>query len=151
MTRSIVRLSVAAALGLGLMATAACSDRDDDVVQAPAAGVAPEPVSEVRADTAMTSAAIGFGMTRDQLEDADLISSTRTDLGDVETLVLDAAGTLTHVVVDLEGPGGDVAIPVADLRSLAQDNGAMVDLTTDLTAAQLSALPAWTPETPAAR
>lgn len=152
MTHSFARLSLVAALALGLTGVAACSDRDDDVVQAPAPGAAPEPVSETRADTATTAAAIGFGMTREQLEDADLLSSTNTDLGDVETLVLDAAGTLTHVVVELEGPGDKkIAIPVADLSSVALNNAASVDLSTRLTAAQLSAMPAWTPETPAVR
>lgn len=152
MKHSIVRLSVVAALAMGLTATAACSDREDDVVQAPAPGAAPEPVSETRADVATTAAAIGFGMTRDQLEDADLLSSTNTDLGDVETLVLDAAGTLTHVVVELEGPGDrNVAIAVADLSSVAQNNAASVDLSTNLTAAQLAAMPEWTPGTTPAR
>jgi hypothetical protein len=130
MTHSFARLSLVAALALGLTGVAACSDRDDDVVQAPAPGAAPEPVSETRADTA----------------------TTNTDLGDVETLVLDAAGTLTHVVVELEGPGDKkIAIPVADLSSVALNNATSVDLSTRLTAAQLSAMPAWTPETPAVR
>jgi hypothetical protein len=145
MNRSI-RLTAAAALVLGLAPMAACSDREDDVVQAPAPGAAPEPVSETRADAATASAALAFGMTREQLEDADLLSSTNTDLGDVETLVLDPAGQLTHVVVELEGPGDrKVAVPLADLSSVALNNAASVDLTTRLTAAELSALPQWSP------
>lgn len=137
------RLTSLAAV-LCLVGAAACSDRNDDVVQAPAPNAAPQPVSETRADAATTSAALAFGMTREQLEDADLLSEANTDLGDVETLVLDAQGRLTHIVVDLEGPGDlEVVVPVGDLSSV--DRNGEKDLTTQLTLAQLQALPAWTP------
>lgn len=129
---------------LCLVGAAACSDRDDDVVQAPAPNAASEPVSETRADAATTSAALAFGMTREQLEDADLLSADNTDLGDVETLVLNAQRRLTHIVIDLEGPGDlEVLAPVGDLSSI--DRNGEKDLTTQLTLAQLQALPAWTP------
>lgn len=141
-------LSAAALLVLG---AAACSDREDDVVQAPAPGAAPVPVEETRADVAASSAAFAYGMTRDQLEDADVLSRQNTDLGDVETLVLGPQGDLTHVVVELEGAGDvQVVVPRDQLTSIAQDNGRSIDLVTDLTAAQLRALPPYTPG-PAAR
>ena len=84
--------------------------------------------------------------TGQELEDADLLSAQgNTDLGDVETLVLDANGALTSIVVELEGPGDPkVVVPVAQISSVDQ-NGEK-DLTTTLTAAQLQALPAWTPQ-----
>lgn len=133
---------LAAVLSLGLVA--ACSDREDDVVQQPAPNAAPEPVSETRADAATTSVAVAFGMTRDQLEDADLVSTDNTDLGDVETLVLDPQGRLTHVVVELEGPGDlKVLVPAGDLSSV--ERAGERNLSTNLTLAQLQALPAWTP------
>ena len=85
-------------------------------------------------------------MSRQQLEDADLLSAANTDLGDVESLVLDASGKLTHVVIELEGPGDvKVQVPVDQVRGLARNNSADKDLTTDLTAQQLAALPRWTP------
>ncbi|WP_425984921.1 hypothetical protein [Brevundimonas sp. TWP1-2-1b1] len=125
-------------------AVAACSDRDDDVVQAPAPGAAPVALPDQQADTAATNAALAFNMTRDQLEDADLYSRADVDLGDVETLVLDASGALTHLVIELEGPGDmKVQVPVADVAPL--DRNGDRDLVTDLTAGQLQALPAWTP------
>ena len=140
MLRSLLLVSVAG------LAMAACSDREDDVVQQAAPGAAPQPVSETRADVAQTTAALAFGMTREQLEDADLIGTDGTDLGDVETLVLDPAGALTHVVVELNGPGSpEVQVPVAQVRGLARNNNAEKDLTTDLTVPQLQALPAWKP------
>lgn len=146
MLRKTLMISLAAS---GLLAAAACSDNtDDDVVQPPAPGAAAEPVTEQRAETAQASAALAFGMTRQQLEDADLMSSEMTDLGDVDTLVLDAGGQLTHVVVELEGPGDrKVAVPIADVSSVARGNGEIKDLSTRLTAAQLAAMPQWTPET----
>jgi len=125
-------------------AVVACSDLDDDVVQAPAPGAAPVALPDNQADAAATNAALAFGMTRDQLEDADLYSRANVDLGDVETLVLDAGGALTHLVVELEGPGDmKVLVPVGDVGPI--DRNGDKDLATDLTPGQLQALPAWTP------
>lgn len=125
-------------------AVAACSDHDDDVVQAPAPGAAPVALPDQQADTAASNAALAFNMTRDQLEDADLYSRADVDLGDVETLVLDASGALTHLVIELEGPGVmKVRVPVADVAPI--DRNGDRDLVTDLTAGQLQALPAWAP------
>lgn len=137
-------ISIAAGVALGMAGLVACSDRGDEVVQPPAPGAAPEAVTETRADTAMTGAAVAFGMTRQELEDADVLSTDNTDLGDVETLVLDAAGALTGVVVELEGPGDPkVVVPVDQLTSTTSVDGSK-DLATTLSAAQLQALPAWT-------
>lgn len=121
----------------------ACSDRDDDVVQAPAPGAAPVALPDRQADAAASNAALAFNMTRDQLEDADLYSRANVDLGDVETLVLDASGALTHLVVELNGPGDiKVQVPIADVFPV--DRNGDRDLVTDLTPGQLQALPAWT-------
>ncbi len=143
----MTRLSLAAVSLLALGA-AACSDRQDDVAMTPEPGAAPVAVSEQTAEAATGAAALAFGMTREQLEDADLMSLNNTDLGDVETLVLDANGTLTHVVVELEGPGDlKKVVPLANLGVGEQVDGSSKDLTTDLTAAQLTALPDWSPPT----
>lgn len=135
------------AASVAVLMLAACGDnRTDDVVQAPAPGAQPAEVTETRAEAATADAALAFGMSRQQLEDADLLSAANTDLGDVESLVLDASGKLTHVVIELEGPGDvKVQVPVDQVRGLARNNGADKDLTTDLTAQQLAALPRWTP------
>jgi len=137
------------AASAAVLMLAACGDnRTDDVVQAPAPGAQPQQVTETRADAATANAALAFGMSRQQLEDADLLSAANTDLGDVESLVLDASGKLTHVVIELEGPGDvKVQVPVDQVRGLARNNSADKDLTTDLTAQQLAALPRWTPPT----
>jgi hypothetical protein len=58
--------------------------------------------------------------------------------------VLDASGALTHLVVELNGPGDmKVLVPVADVAPI--DRNGDRDLVTDLTPGQLQALPAWTP------
>ena len=139
MTRLMLTACSVAVLGL-----AACGNNtDDDVVQPPAPGAAPAPVSETRAETAQTAAAVALGMSREELEDADVISSDNTDLGDVETLVLNAGGQVESIVVELEGPGDrHVVVPIGQLTSLTR--GDDKDLTTTLTAAELAALPAWT-------
>lgn len=142
------RFAITAVAALGAMSLAACSDSTDDVVQPPAPGAAPAPVTEQAADTATARAAIAFGMSREQLEDADLHAADNTDLGDVETLVLDAGGQLTHLIVELEGPGDvKVSVPVGDVRAapIPANGSDDRDLATDLTAAQLAALPRWTP------
>jgi hypothetical protein len=143
----MIRTALLSAAAVSLLAVAACSDNTtDDVVQAPAPGAAPAPVTETRAQTAQTTAALAFGMTRKELEDADLVSANFTDLGDIETLVLDASGALTQVVVELEGPGDrKVALPIADISPIAHASGTEKNLTTTLSAAQLAALPEWTP------
>ena len=141
MTRSLI-----AALGLLTLAAAACSDREEEVARVPAPGAAPVAVEGAAADTATGIVALAFGMTRQELEDADLLSEENTDLGDVETLVLDANGTLTHVVVELEGPRDlHKVVPLANLGVGEQTDGSSKDLITDLSAAELEALPDWTP------
>lgn len=141
MTRSTL-----AALGLLALAAAACSDREEDVAIAPSPGAEPVAASEQVADAATGAAALALGMTREELESADLMSLENTDLGNVETLVLDANGTLTHVVIELEGPADlHKIVPLANLGVGEQVDGSSKDLTTDLTAAQLEALPDWTP------
>jgi hypothetical protein len=133
-----IRLIAPAAM---ILALGACTEREDDVVDATGA-----PTTEAVAETAQTEAAVAFGMTRRQLEDADIVAADGTDLGDVETLILDAAGVPTQVVIDLEGLDRDVALALTDLRPApAGANGQVEDLTVDMTAAQLAALPAWVP------
>ena len=141
----MTRLTLAA-LGLLALGAAACSEREPDVAIAPAPGAEPVAAPEAVAEIATGATALALGMTREELENAKLMSLNNTLLGDVETLVLDADGALTHVVVELEGPGGlHKTVPLVNLGVGEQVDGSSKDLTTDLTAAQLTALPDWTP------
>ncbi|WP_396593730.1 hypothetical protein [Brevundimonas sp. R86498] len=138
----MTRLFLIPALSLGLIG-AACSDAPD-AVEATSPGAAPAEVSDNRAMTAATSAALALGMTREQLEDADLLSPAPgfADLGDVETLVLDGTGQVTGLVIDLEGSDVDVVLPIEQVTSVRREND--VDLVTPLGQAQLQAMPAYT-------
>lgn len=131
------------ALSLALLGLAACGDNETAAVEA-TPNAAPTEVSETRADTAASAAALALGLSRAQLEDADLVGPApdHTDFGDVEILVLDASGQVTGLVIDLEGMDKDVVVPIADVTSLRR--GAEIDLTTAMTQAQLQALPAYT-------
>ncbi len=136
------RLFLLPALSLSLLGAAACSSPEPDAVEA-APNAEPTPVSETAARTAATTVALALGLTRADLEDADLVSPAPdfTDLGDVETLVLDPAGQVTGLVIDLEGIDKDVVVPIDGLTSVRRENE--VDLTTTMTQPQLQALPAY--------
>ena len=140
------RLAILTALAAGSLSLAACGDnRTDDVVQAPVEGATPTDMPIAQAETAQSEAAMALGMTRDQLEDADLVSASGTKLGDVDALVVDARGQMTHLVVELEGPGDKkVQVPADKVRAHTPTTGGDRDLATDLTAAELAALPVWT-------
>lgn len=137
------RLFLLPVLSLSLLGAAACSSPEPDAVEA-APGAEPVAVTDTRADTAATQTALALGQTRSELEDADLVAPEPafTDLGDVETLVLDASGQVTGLVIDLEGVDKDVVVPIDAVTSLRR--GTEVDLSTTMTAAQLQALPAYT-------
>ncbi len=137
------RLFLLPVLSLSMIGLAACGDSDPDAVQATTGGETVA-VSDTRAETAATQTALALGLTRAELEDADLLTPapTFTDLGDVETLVLDASGQVTGLVIDLEGVDKDVVVPIGSVTSLRR--GDEVDLTTTMTAAELQAMPAYT-------
>lgn len=133
-----------AAAAVALLGVAACSDRDNDVVQAPEGMTPTEQTTEpVSRDVAANVTALG--MTRDELEDADLLSPDRTDLGDVEAIIVDASGAVTGFAIDLEGSDRDVVIAL-DQVTAVERNGDK-DLQTALTAQQLAALPVWDRDT----
>ena len=134
---------IIAALSLSLLGVAACSDGDSDAVEV-TPGAAPAEVSDNRAAPAATTTALALGMTRDELEDADLVSPGPdfTLLGDVESLVLNASGQVTGLVIDLAGLDMDVVVPIGDVSSVRRQDD--VDVTTSMTQTQLQSLPPFT-------
>ncbi|WP_312127723.1 PRC-barrel domain-containing protein [Brevundimonas sp.] len=129
--------------GTAAFALAACGDnRTDDVVQAPAEGGAAQPVTEQQADTATAETALALGMTRKALEDADLVSGAGVQLGEVESLLMDAQGKVTHLIVEVEGQNDvKVQVPIDKVTAYTAPNSTDQDLKTDLTPAELVALP----------
>ena len=57
------------------MFVAGCDSRNDDVVQAPAIGATPAALLDVQVQTAQTTAALAFGLTREEVEDADVLAA----------------------------------------------------------------------------
>lgn len=134
-------MAVAALLGM-----AACGDnKTDDVVKAAAAGGVAQPVSEETAKAVETQTALALGLTRKELEDADIVSSAGVDLGDVESLVIDSRSAVTHLVVEVDGPEDvKVLLPIDKVAVHLQPNGDR-DLKTDMTVTELLALPKYAP------
>lgn len=141
-----MRLIPSLIAGAALMAVGACGDNTtDDVVQAPAAGGVAQPVSEETAKAVETQTALALGLTRNELEAADIVSSAGVDLGDVESLVIDARNTVTHLVVEVDGPEDvKVLLPIEKVAVHVQGNGDK-DLKTDMTVTELLALPKYAP------
>ena len=103
---------------------------------------------EAQADVATAvagTAVAALGLTEAQLLDADLVAPDGTDLGDVELVQRDAAGAVEGFVVEVEGSDPDryVSVPLAGLTTRV--SGDDTDLQTSRTAADVAALPAFTP------
>ena len=141
-----MRLIATLLAGASLLAVAACGDnKTDDVVQTPASGGAAQPVSEHKADQVTAEAALALGMTRKELEDADLVTPTGADLGDVDSLVLDAAGKVTHLVVEINNTDDvKVLLPLDRVSAHTQPDGGK-DLKTSMTTTELLSLPKYVP------
>lgn len=82
-----------------------------------------------------------LGMTEAQLLEANLVTPSGDDLGDVEQIRRDASGAVEALVVELDDTDPDrwVAVPISGLS--ARRDGDDVDVQTSMTAADLAALP----------
>lgn len=81
-----------------------------------------------------------FNLTVDQLDDLDVFTATGERIGEVEEVLMDGAGRAIAVSVELGGVlGGDEEriVPLDRLRLEGQR------LVTDLTRAQVEAMPHW--------
>lgn len=119
---------------------AACSQPASTPEARPDAASAPAPN-----DTPDTPhGAMALGLTTMQLEDADLVSPTGVDLGDVERVDVDGAGRITGLIIAPSGEGQRwVRLSLEGLTARA--DGDDHDVVADLTLEQLKAMPAWTP------
>lgn len=83
-----------------------------------------------------------------QIEDADVIDSANKKAGEVEHVILDAAGKPTAVIIEIDrvGPDKKVSVALADV-SVAPEPGDADDyiVRTKLTKEQLANLPEWKP------
>ncbi len=83
-----------------------------------------------------------------QIEDADVIDSANRKAGEVEHVILDAAGKPTAVIIEIDrvGPDKKVSVALTDV-SVALEPGDPNDylVRTKLTKDQLANLPEWKP------
>lgn len=98
------------------LALAACGDNDR--AEAPASGSAPAPAQGATA----AEPVLALGLTRRQLEDAELLDATGAEIGEVERVVTDASGAVTGLLVEIEDTTPDryVTIPLDGLTVVTQ-------------------------------
>ena len=135
MKRTAFALAPLAALALGACESEAerQADMTEDRIEQQAEQSAAEAGDEIAA----------MGLTERQLLDADLVSADGTELGDVEQVRRDAAGTVTGLLVEIEDSEPDryVEVPLDGLT--VTDGGVLseANLQTDMTAQDLAAMP----------
>lgn len=138
-------------LSVLLLAGLSACGGDDSAEQVPAGteiadnGVAvapPATMTDNRVAPTATGAGTAFGLTGDQLDDADLVNATGARLGEVETVETDAQGNANALIVEIEGVSPDrrVRLPLTGLTAVA--NGDDWNLRSpDLTRERLVAMP----------
>lgn len=122
------------------IALSACGDSQSTAT--PAAGTtAPAPAPVATQTTNMTQPILALGLTRDQLEDAELLDATGAEIGEVERVVTDPSGAVTGLLVEIEDttPDRHVTIPLDGLTVVA--HGDDHDLRSTHTRAALIAMP----------
>jgi hypothetical protein len=87
------------------------------------------------------SAVAALGLSEAQLLDADLVTASGADLGDIEQVRRGADGAVNGLLIEIENSNPDryVVIPLDGLTTRPDGND--IDVQTTMTAAELSALP----------
>ena len=90
---------------------------------------------------------VALGLTRLQIEDADLLDLQGRELGEVERLVVDDGGKVTHLIVEIDQkdpkPDHIVQIPLTGLAAVPdRDDRGEFNIQTRQGVAELLALPA---------
>ncbi|WP_228242295.1 hypothetical protein [Porphyrobacter sp. GA68] len=117
---------------------AACGSEQSTAGQT--AGASPVP-GVAGAPAASADAQVALGLTERQLLDADLVDANGNDIGDVEGVIRDASGTVTHLLVEVEDSSPDRYVHVSLEGLSAFDNRGDRDIRTSMTRDQLMALP----------
>lgn len=87
-----------------------------------------------------------LGITREQLEDADLVDARGREIGEVEGLVVDANGTITGVILEIDQrdpkPDRRVQVPITELKAVPErGEPGDFNIQTQMSREQLLALP----------
>lgn len=139
-------MKTALIVAAGALALAACGTNEDqarvaaDAPAGSAAGGTQPPAAGTASDAAGPGTALG--LTTAQLVDADLKDMNGRDLGDVEGVVQDGSGAITHLLVEIDDTSPDryVHVPVEGLSAVR--DGDDWDVQGNLTREQLLAMPA---------
>jgi hypothetical protein len=137
-----------ALIPVGLLAAlAACSEEAPQVpagteIAANGAATVPPPQPTPAVLPTATGPGTAFGLSTNQLEDAELVDTSGAELGEVEWVENDPQGNVTGVIVELDGTKPDrlVRVPIMGLTAVADDKEWR--LRTNATKEQLVALPA---------
>jgi len=113
---------------------AACNDGNDAAEDKMEAAAEQSAVAAGNAEAAL-------GLTEAQLLDAELLGPDNVELGDVASVVRGANGEVEQLLIEIEDSNPDrfVRVPITDLSPVRR--GDDTDLSTAMTAEQLSALP----------
>ncbi|MGX7953448.1 PRC-barrel domain containing protein [Tsuneonella sp. HG249] len=136
--RLTMRLIAAASLPLLAIGLAACGSDADR--QADATEDRIEQQAEQSA-AAAGDAVAALGLTERQLLDADLVSATGVDLGDIEQIRRGAGNSVEGLLVEIEDSNPDryVVVPLTGLTT--RQSGGDTDIQTTMTPDALRALP----------
>ncbi|GAA0734445.1 PRC-barrel domain-containing protein [Sphingomonas japonica] len=91
------------------------------------------------ADATATGPGTAFGLTADQIDDAELVDGSDAELGEIEHLLIGADGAVVGLIAEIGETDRDVQVPLTGLRAVKR--GGDWDLVTTMTAEQLLALP----------
>ncbi len=129
-------MKAAILVSLGALVLAGCGDQASNQTNP----VDPEPPLATPASRAVDP--VAFGLTEAQLLDADLVDSTGVELGSIEAIERNPAGTVTGLRVEISDTDPDryVVIPLEGLTTT--QTGDDWDLRSDMTRDDLLALPA---------
>jgi len=112
------------------LAVTACSDATPEPpsgaeVTANGMASAPAPTQMPQALPTASGPGTAFGLTRQQLEDANLVDTVGRELGEVERIETDASGEVTAAIVEVADTDPDrlVRLPVARLTAVANGDG----------------------------
>lgn len=87
--------------------------------------------------------AAALGLTEAQLLNADLYGASKVELGDVARVLRNSQGEVDRLVVEIEDSNPDkyVEVPISGLTTIKR--GGDIDLSSEMTLEQFSALPAY--------
>ncbi|MFL9840557.1 PRC-barrel domain-containing protein [Sphingomonas sp. ST-64] len=128
------------------LAAAACSDATPEPppgteIAANGIASASQPIGTPRALPTASGPGTAFGLTRQQLEDAELVDTVGREVGEVERVETDASGDVTAAIVEVADTDPDrlVRLPITRLTAVANGDG--WDLRAMTSRAELIAMP----------